>query len=1178
MTTEIGAIKARIEFDISQAQRHIDKVKRDMLMLKTGADKTATSFRGLESALIAVGASASLVGLTRVVKSLADEANQLAMSMQGLVEISKALNVNIEESTKLAEDLASRGFMSIAEASNAVKTALSAGLNLEQARDLINATADAAAYNREAHLGWGEAVVQVMRGIKSGNSELTDAAGITTNLSVMYDRYAKTIGTTAAKLTEAQKVQAAYTEIMKEAELFTGNADKALEGYAGTQAQFNQTLTMARAELGEAFLPVLKELMETLTPIIVDFTKWAEENKEVIAGLSAATVTIGGLVAAFTTLITVMGAARAAAIALNLSLGPIGWAMALIGTAAAGFMAYSAAADAASESALKFAGSQAELNEKLAGSSTDRTLDDIKAMQSDIEVLNGILDERNKLMDEYNQREKEAHAGRGSIENTHALFELADAVKEVDRGLKEMGYTAETAEQAVDKMNAAIEESSSALKELRMEELREIAAKQDQAAESERLIDRYSELTTQTKRSKDENDELTQTVRKLSERYPELAVELDKQGSLLITNESLVRDLIAAEKDASAVLLTEQRKRTEIRAKEAKEALNLAKSHLKALSAVAGGKVEAAPFLTDQTADFLGRQGQKAASDVLVSGQVQADVAGQEKRLNELELELAAIENGTWRELIKDDKPVKPSDNPGSGGGKGGAKSSGPSAEQLAQEAYRAALQLMEKRRLLGQLTEQQEADTLARLAKQYEKYDDIWIDAESRRQRVVDQMAADQQRSAEERARQSEAEQRKSYDKSAEWIEMETRRMTEKGESEEAIARMTLEAWTRVRNRYGADTDYYKRADKAMFDARMELRRMDEAAAKQAAETAEKAQRDLTKSVLDNIDKQRKAELDALDKRKKATQKYYDDLLRIIDESERGRERKKVEEEAEKYRFATSEQGRKRYEELQEQLRKMDVEDNKRALEQERDDKLDALDRQKDDIDAWYSDLKAAADSFNGDMITMYQLTEDARLNAFVTTNAEILAEMERFKSEMDSLQAGSISGQASADPYKSSILTQMQANAKAWHTADAAGRERLKSENQRLGAEIGAAYDGRTGKWLGADGIPLFHSGGIVGQRTFNAGDMLMPDEVTAILREGEVVLTPGQIRSLLEGVGGRGGTNVNIERIVGVEMNDTTLEDEIDVRAIGRTGVDMAAEIARNQYTGTSGGGGI
>ncbi|MGV2806242.1 hypothetical protein GNF85_22085, partial [Clostridium perfringens] len=139
----------------------------------------------------------------------------------------------------------------------------------------MTATADAAVYNRQAHLKWDEAIKQVAEGVKAGNSNLTDAAGITTNLSVMYERYAKTIGKKAAKLTEAQKIQAAYNGIMAESAMFAGNAASAMTGYTGTQATFNQTIEMARVELGDAFLPVLGEIMQRITPMIKDFVEWA---------------------------------------------------------------------------------------------------------------------------------------------------------------------------------------------------------------------------------------------------------------------------------------------------------------------------------------------------------------------------------------------------------------------------------------------------------------------------------------------------------------------------------------------------------------------------------------------------------------------------------------------------------------------------------------------------------------------------------------------------------------------------------------------------------------------------------------------------------------------------------------------------------------------------------------
>lgn len=128
-----------------------------------------------------------------------------------------------------------------------------------------------------------------------------------------------------------------------------------MSGYTGTQATFNQTLQMARVEIGEAFLPVLQQVMEEIMPLVRSFTEWASENKEVVAGVGAATIAI-------TALIAVVGALSAAFLVLNSTMGPIGWIVLAIGAVVAGTTAYSMAADAASGSVWKFAQSQEELN------------------------------------------------------------------------------------------------------------------------------------------------------------------------------------------------------------------------------------------------------------------------------------------------------------------------------------------------------------------------------------------------------------------------------------------------------------------------------------------------------------------------------------------------------------------------------------------------------------------------------------------------------------------------------------------------------------------------------------------------------------------------------------------------------------------------------------------------
>lgn len=61
-------------------------------------------------------------------------------------------------------------------------------------------------------------------------------------------------------------------------------------------------------------------------------------------------------------------------------------------------------------------------------------------------------------------------------------------------------------------------------------------------------------------------------------------------------------------------------------------------------------------------------------------------------------------------------------------------------------------------------------------------------------------------------------------------------------------------------------------------------------------------------------------------------------------------------------------------------------------------------------------------------------------------------------------------------------STLDKMKANSAAWSSASAADKKKLEQDNQRLGAEAGLTYDSR-GYWLDKEGNRVYHNGGIVG-----------------------------------------------------------------------------------------------
>lgn len=138
-------------------------------------------------------------------------------------------------------------------------------------------------------------------------------------------------------------------------------------------------------------------------------------------------------------------------------------------------------------------------------------------------------------------------------------------------------------------------------------------------------------------------------------------------------------------------------------------------------------------------------------------------------------------------------------------------------AEQIRQEMYRADMQYLEYKRGINQITEEQEAEFLDRLLKKYENDTAIRQQIEVRSYQLRKQMAEDAAKLAEKTAKEA-------FDHSVNWIEAEERRMIEAGATEEQITQMKFDAWSRVKNRYAEDTEFYKRADSEVFAHKQRL------------------------------------------------------------------------------------------------------------------------------------------------------------------------------------------------------------------------------------------------------------------------------------------------------------------------------------------------------------------
>lgn len=307
-------------------------------------------------AQVAAAATAAFAGIVLAIRGAIEAANEYNNAMVGLKSLAEGTGQDFGDLQAAAEDLASDGLMTVADAAASLKNLLARGFSADEAVDMLERLKDAAAFGRQSSLSLGEAVRSASEGIKNENSVLVDNAGVTKNVAVMWEEYAATIGKSAANLTQAERRQAEYNGIMQETAYQVGDAARYAEAFAGKQAALEAATLRVNQALGASVQGALTPLVQILTPL-ADALAWViEKFPGVSAGATAALTAMVALTAVVTGAIPMVKSLAAAFATLHASLGVVG-AISL----AVGALAGIAAACANARSPLQ------ELNEELEG-------------------------------------------------------------------------------------------------------------------------------------------------------------------------------------------------------------------------------------------------------------------------------------------------------------------------------------------------------------------------------------------------------------------------------------------------------------------------------------------------------------------------------------------------------------------------------------------------------------------------------------------------------------------------------------------------------------------------------------------------------------------------------------------------------------------------------------------
>lgn len=210
-----------------------------------------------------VGIIASLGALTLAAKAASDSmeylgevaipaAGRAEASLASLRIVTERTGGDVEATTEHVEDL-ENALTGLTAASEATRTFNTMGLSLERQTQLIDAMRDGiVAMNGDVNTQ----LPLMALAIKRQEGELLDNMGVVSTVEMMYQEYAKTIGTTSDKLTQHQREEAVIQGVLRETAKYTGAAATAMKTYEGRVAALATEKQKLAKDIGDLFLPL----------------------------------------------------------------------------------------------------------------------------------------------------------------------------------------------------------------------------------------------------------------------------------------------------------------------------------------------------------------------------------------------------------------------------------------------------------------------------------------------------------------------------------------------------------------------------------------------------------------------------------------------------------------------------------------------------------------------------------------------------------------------------------------------------------------------------------------------------------------------------------------------------------------------------------------------------------
>lgn len=574
--TKIGNLVIDLQIKTAALESGLNTAKKKLQEIEQANKQVEKSNNSTGSSWIAVAgtATAALVGIKSAITSCITEYNQYTQSMESLKNVSDYTNQSMSDMSKIMQKYSS--IMNKADIATTIKNFSLMGFTVEETDKMIEALTNSAIRNRNANYTVSEAVRVASEGYRQGLSTLSDSAGVTENLSVMLDKYAKSIGKTASQLTVAEQNQAYLNRTMYAAEPFAGAMEGYLDSLAGKQGLFAQSMRDTQVAYSEAIEPVFSGLLTTGTQVLELLNNLISANPNLTAGFTSFAVTLAALVLVFSTVkkgidlytSSTFGATAAtngltAAIAAN-PLGALAVAISLV----VGAVVSLTNAEREQAEAQEELNAQTDRYNQIRAGTYKYTDDAIKQAEQDKVAIEEQINNINKYIEAKEKLEQlKAAENTYSYKNGYTLNdgtvlsgdefskqynETEDVIKSLDKEMKNYGSTLDdikNKEQELIQQQEAYQkviDDSNTIKELENAlDIDTLKSKQKEAAQLKVNASTMQKYLDVYKKGETNTTEYQTALKTLAEAYPEAA-----------TANGLLIDAIQGQIDAEALSAT----------------------------------------------------------------------------------------------------------------------------------------------------------------------------------------------------------------------------------------------------------------------------------------------------------------------------------------------------------------------------------------------------------------------------------------------------------------------------------------------------------------------------------------------------------------------------------------------------------------------------------------------